>query len=149
MNPMQSIVWPGTLIYIHCSFFLVYASEQICLPHHTCPTALLLWSTYRPHITIQTSPKKNPTIFSRYSTYYCQICVRNIYASQMPHIQVSSCADMRHMSVYIHCMSLLQSTSWPQALEYIHFTLLTYAPEQICLSLPICVSNCTNVVLFM
>ena len=39
------------------------------------------------------------------------------------------------MSVYVPHMHSLQSTMWPETLVYIHFTLLAYAPQQMCLPL--------------
>ena len=49
----------------------------------------------------------------------------------MPHMQISSCAHETTMSVYMTHMNSLQSTVLPQALVYLHFTVLIYAPEQI------------------
>ena len=65
---------------------------------HTLPIALLLWSTQRPQITTHTSPKTS--INNRYSIHYCQICARYKYASQMPHILISSCVGIRQLYQY-------------------------------------------------
>ena len=50
---------------------------------------------------------------------------------------------MCQLSVYVHHMNPLQSAVQPEALLYIHLTLLVYCPEQICLSHQICMYNCT------
>ena len=45
-----------------CKYFLHYwlaPDKYVCHIPHTCPTALLLWSTYKSHITIYTSPENS------------------------------------------------------------------------------------------
>ena len=54
----------------------------------------------------------------------------------MPHIPICSCTDIRQLCQYISHMNSLQSIVWQWTLVYIHFTLLTYAAEQI--GLPHC-----------
>ena len=53
------------------------------------------------------------------------------------------------MPVYIPHTNSLKSIMWPKALVSIHFTLLAYAPEQICL--PHCTyrSHCTSPVVYI
>ena len=101
-------------------------NKYACDIVHICPTALILWPTCR-HILLYIQVQKT-TFHNRHSTNYRQICARHKYAPQMPHIQ---------------------SPAWPGALLYIYFTLLAYAPEQICLPYLICMSHCIKTVLYM
>ena len=58
INPMQSTMWPEALTYIYFTL-LAYTPEQYASNiTYICPTAMLLWYTYRPYITVHTSPKK-------------------------------------------------------------------------------------------
>ena len=50
----------------------------------------------------------------------------------MPHVPVCPHADMRQLCQYMFHVNSLQWTVWLGTLVYIHFTLLPYAPEQIC-----------------
>ena len=102
MSSMQSTFWSGTLIYIHFTFWHMLLNKCACDTGHIYPTALLLWSSYRPHITVYTSTKIETTMCNRYSKHYCQICVRNKYAPQMSHMQISSCSDVRQLCQYLH-----------------------------------------------
>ena len=52
MNSMQSTIWPQTLLYIHSHYWHMPPEQICCHIVHICATALLLWSTYRTHITI-------------------------------------------------------------------------------------------------
>ena len=85
-----STMCPGSLVYIH-SILLVY--EQICLPHaYICSTALLLWSTYKLHITAHKSQKKKQLqlLFSMLLPYMClhQLCPLNAtYMCKLLHLQ--------------------------------------------------------------
>ena len=47
---------------------------------------------------------------------------------------------MRQLSIYTH-MNSLWWTIWPEALVYIHSTLLAYRPEQVCLPYCTCMSH--------
>ena len=86
-------------------------------------------------------------------TCYCHICAK----TNMPlrchikwHMPNTLCADIRQWCQYIHIIwILLQSIMWPKALVCIHFTLLTYAPEQICLPHCTCMSHCTTTVAYI
>ena len=43
-------------------------NKHACDIVHISPTALLLWSTYRPNITVHTSPKQTtPEIIAKYA----------------------------------------------------------------------------------
>ena len=53
------------------------------------------------------------------------------------------------ITMLVYLTSTLQSTVWSGAQVYLHFTLLAYAPEQICLLHQTCMSHCTNTVLYM
>ena len=48
-------------------------------------------------------------------------------------MSISLCADIRQLPVCITYQNSLQSTMWTGTLIHIHFTLLAYAPEPICL----------------
>ena len=41
INSLQSTISQQTMLYIHFTLF-AYAPKQICLPHHTHPTALVI-----------------------------------------------------------------------------------------------------------
>ena len=41
---------------------MAHAPEQIYLTLHMCPTALLLWFTYKPHITVHTKTSATGTL---------------------------------------------------------------------------------------
>ena len=102
MNLMQSIMLPEALVYIQ-SKLLTYATEQISMPHCTiCSTALLLYSTYRFHITAhihQTSVNCNFNL-----PYYCTIWPSNKYAPQMPtdnaNAKILLCVSIREVCQY-------------------------------------------------
>ena len=53
------------------------------------------------------------------------------------------------MAVYIPHMNSLQSTLSPQALVYIQFKLLAYAPNHICLLHQTCMSHCSSNIVYM
>ena len=107
--------------YIHTFPIIgIYA----CDTAHICPTVLLLWPKYWCHITVHPSPKGTPHTISKYVPE-TNMPSNTIYIS---HILITSCAYMRPLSRYINHMNSLQSTIWPGALLYIHFTLLAYAP---------------------
>ena len=117
---------------------------------HIYPTALLLWFKYGTHITGHTSAKKKKQfaiapsyIIGKYG--HNQICLSN--TRYMPHMQVSSFADMRQLCQYIYLIwASVKSTVWPGALLYIYFTLLAYAPQHIWLLHCTYISHCTSVV---
>ena len=83
MNPLQSTMWPGTLIYIHF-ILLEFASEQICHTVHLCTIALPLSSTYRPHSTLHVGYKIINSI--SYGPCCHHISASNKYAPQIPYI---------------------------------------------------------------
>ena len=55
-----------------------------CHVTQVCPTALIMWSTYRVHITAHTSQKQQTATF----IYLCYIyiCANNKYVHQIPNI---------------------------------------------------------------
>ena len=53
------------------------------------------------------------------------------------------------MSIYMPHMTSMQSTIWPGTMVYIHFTLLPYATEQLCLSHCTCMSHYTFTVVYI
>ena len=53
------------------------------------------------------------------------------------------------MSLFIPHMISVQSIMWPGAMVYIHFTLLTYAPEQICQPHHTYMSHSTSTIVYI
>ena len=49
-----------------------------------------------------------------------------------------------YVSIYMQYINSVPSTMWPGALIYIYYTLLAYAPEQICLPYCTYMSHCTS-----
>ena len=73
MKSLQSTMWLGTLVYIHF-IILAFVPQQICLLHATHMfNALILLSTYWPHINVHTSSKK-PAYCIFQLTCYFHIC---------------------------------------------------------------------------
>ena len=92
---------------------------------HICPTALLLWSTYRPHITVHTSQK----ICNRYSINYCQICAWHNHGPQIPHI-CNTCQLVHALiwgnfvNIYIYTsyeLTIINSATRCTAIHVFHF----------------------------
>ena len=87
------------------------------------PTALLLWSTYRPHVTAHTSPKKKNNklqlSFTMLLPYMChlQICPSN--ATYALYVNFFMCIYETTVLVYMSRMNPVQSTIWPGELIYI------------------------------
>ena len=78
-NSMQSIMRPGALVYIHFTL-QTHVTEQICMPHYTCPTTLL----HKLHIqtshywTYQSKINK-----MQHLPYYCKnVCKKQICPSE-------------------------------------------------------------------
>ena len=61
------------------------------------------------------------------------MCQQQIGPSNVTYEKQFTCRYEATMSVYILHIKSLQSTLWPETLVYIHFTLLAYTLEQICL----------------
>ena len=91
--------------------------------------------TYLPIATrIQSSATASSHIIAKYVPE--QICPLNVtYANYF------MCTYKALSSVYILHMNSIQSIMWPKALIYINFTLLAYAPKQICMLHHICMSH--------
>ena len=88
---------------IHHFTLLAYAPEPTCPISDIHPTALLLFSTHRPHITAYTSPKiKLQLLITRLLPYmwYQKICPSN--TTYIPHIPASSCAYIRQLCMFIY-----------------------------------------------
>ena len=67
----------------------------------------------------------------------------------MLHMLITSCADTKQLCLYIPYMNSPQSIISQKALVYMYVTLFAYAPEQIYLSYNICMSHCTNTVVYL
>ena len=80
---------------------------------------------------------------------WVSVCMSVSVMHEPPCMFVNMQLDMPEISIYasIHINSM-QSAVWPEALAYIHFTLLTYVPEQICLLHCTYLSNCTTTVFY-
>ena len=86
--------------YIHFTL-LAYALEPICLPHQTC---LSHCTSKRLHIDpnlLHIQVKQNNKL-QLYLSRYKHMCASNKYASQMPHMPITSCAGIRQLWQYIY-----------------------------------------------
>ena len=84
-----------------------------------------------------------------YLPCYYHICVINKYALQRQYILTIHVQIRDNYVVYIPHMNSLQSTMSPGTLIYIHFTLLAYAPKQICLLNHTHMSHFTTTVVYI
>ena len=144
MNLLPSAMWQGTLVYIHFTL-LAYAPKQICLPH--C-TYMFHWTATVVYIDYRVVHKK----CNFYLPCYCHICASNKHAPQMPYIcHMCKLVYVWVWDKYINIYTSYDPTAtmWPGTLVYIHFILLTYVPEQICLPHTICKSHCTTTVVYI
>ena len=150
-NSLQSIIWPKVLLYIHFTL-LAYAPEQIYLPHHTyrshCTNTLGLWTL---HSTAHISKKKQTATFNYQAITICLSTPNmplkcHIYATCTNYFM---CRNERTMSVYIPHMNSQQLIMWPKALVCIHFNILVYAPEEICMLHCRYMSHCTSSVVYI
>ena len=86
---------------------------------HVCPTALILYSTCRPHITAPTRKKLKLFIYPDITN--------KKYIPQMLHMPITTCAHMRQLSVYLphmnHCINNITTNTG----IYIFHTLLAHA----------------------
>ena len=73
--------------------------------------------------------------------HYYQICNRNKYATQVPHIYHK--CQLVHEQIWEKHLSIYTSSTRT------HFTLLAYTPQQICLSHHICMTQYINNAVFM
>ena len=113
----------------HRAIILNWHIEQTGLPICTKiqPTA-----TASSHINAKYMPETNIPSNARY----------------MPQIPISTFQILdNNVSILPHINSLL-STIQPEALPYIHLTLLAYVPQQICLPHLICMSHCNSTVVY-
>ena len=90
---------------------------------------------------------QNTTNYNSHFTYYCQICPSN--ATYMINIQIRSHVIWENYVSMSTSYDFIAINNKPEALVYMHFTLLTYAPEQICLPHCKCTSHCTTTVVYM
>ena len=135
---------------IHTSHYChMPLNKYTCDIAHICPTALILWSTFRPLSTVHTSPPKT----------VCNILWEIIAKYDRETNVPSNAIDMSHMqrvhmqiqdnyyTIYTY-MDLMQSTVWPGALLYIishywHMPLNKYACQMSC------ISHCMKTVFYM
>ena len=142
MNSLQSTILPGTGINDICPWTYMPAMLHRNVPlHYYC-------SLHVNSISLHIQVWKNFMAISIYmllpSIYQQQIWPSNV--TYMLYVQISPSADMRHMPVYTSHMNSIQSTVLPGALVYIYFTLLQYAPEQICLPYCTCITHMSTLV---
>ena len=121
MKPMQSLMLPETQIYTHC-ILLTYVLICTYDIAHLCPTGLLL---ERPHITDHANPIKQQS-----ATGVPPIIARYVPETICPEYQLLHVTHETTMPVYVPHMNSLQLSVYPEALIYIHFTLLKICPEQ-------------------
>ena len=116
------------LAYIHFTL-LECTIKQTCLPHCTCMlhcTATVLY--------IEISHSSN--IIKKcnfYLSHYCYTCATKIYIVCL------------YICLWTHCGLQCDQEHW----YLIHFTLLSYAPEYICLPHCTCMSHSTTTLLFL
>ena len=83
MNSLQSIMWPGPMVYIYFAV-LLHASEWICLPHYT----------YMSHYTTATFIYHNAAKMCQKQTYPSNV----IY---MPHAKITWCESVgKYANIY-------------------------------------------------
>ena len=97
MISLQSIMSSQPLIYIS-QYWHMPMNKYAYNTTHVCPTALIMYSTYRNCITAHTIHKK----LQLYLQCYCQICTSNIYAPQMTQMPIISYADLRQLCQHIY-----------------------------------------------
>ena len=98
---------------------------------HRCPTALLLWSTYRPHIPGYTDSKENSILQILITMLFPYLCQKQISPSYATHTNYSLCI-YKIMSVYVPDMNSTTINNVTTSTSIHTFTLLACAPEQIC-----------------
>ena len=105
-----------------------------CPIAHIYTAALTQCSKFRCYITANINKKKprKLQIFTVMLLPY--ICLQQICPSNSTYANYFMCRYETTMSVYVPHMNSLQSIMLPEALEYVYFTLMVYAHEQICLS---------------
>ena len=107
----------------------IYSWTSMPTTLHTYVPLHCYYSLHRPNITAYTSTKNATFIIHAIAIY--TVYANNKYNSQMPHItSYFMCKYETTMSVCMPHINSLQSTIWPDALVYIHFTLLAYAPNK-------------------
>ena len=147
VNPMKSTMWPGTQMYLYFTLLANAPPKYACNCAHICSTALLLWLTYRPYITVHTCPKINnlqQTLHGLLPNMY----QKQIYPSNATYANYFMCTYQTTMSAPIPHMNLLHATVWAEALLYLH-NISHYwhmHPKQICLPHLIHMSHCTNTI---
>ena len=115
----------ATLMQLWSTQPLCFRFQHFCTYTKIQPTA-----TNTLHIIAKFVPKQNMPSNAKYANYFM-------------------CRYHTTVSVCIPSINSMQSTLSPQALVYLHFILLAYAPEQICLSHCACTSHCTHNVVYM
>ena len=124
--------------------------EQICLPHYTCPTALLLCSTYRSHITAHTSKKINPQEVATFSYLVIAIYLPTTnmplkcHIYQLLHVQIS---DNNISKCASHELTALNNVMRNTGIHTYH-TIGT-CPEQICLPHHTYMPHCTTTAVYI
>ena len=112
INLPQSKMWPAALIYIHFTLSASAMNKYACHIVYLCPTALVLQSTYRAHITAYIIKKKQTAIIIGHAT--------PIYVP----------TTNRALKCHIFFIWTQYNQQWPQTLIEIYFTLLTYGPDK-------------------
>ena len=71
---------------------------------------------------------QNTTKCNVYLTCYCHVCASNIYAPQMPHMQISICADMSQLCQYIGLIAAKCNQQCDQDHWYTHISHYWHMP---------------------
>ena len=148
LNAINSIT--TALVYFHFIILAYALNKYVFDTACVHPNAWIRYSMCRPHITAHKSKKKTTKSNFIYHTLTIHVSATNmsfkcysyaIYAKYFMHRYETT------MSEYIPNTNSVQSIMWPEALVYIHYTLLAYALEQIYLPYCTYMSHCTcNVV---
>ena len=100
---------------------------------------------YIPNILQMCAKENQLQVFTLHAIAMCGPAIKiplkcNVHAT---YVNYFMCRCETSMSVYIPHMNWLKSILWPEVLVYIHFTILPYAPEQICLPIAhVCPTAC-------
>ena len=129
-----SYVFTSINCYTHIwHYWHITLNKYTCHTTHLCPTALILYSRSRPHITAHTSQNKQET-----ATFINHAIIIYVPTTKMPlkcHINARCatyfmCTYETTMSVYKVHINSMQSIMWPEALVYIYFTLHIYTSNK-------------------
>ena len=148
LNAISNITKSTSIHKFHCC----HLPLNIYVFHimHVCFTALILYSKCRLDITTCTCQRQyTALLFTMLKPYICQQQKLPSNAIYMPHMPITSCANMGQLRQYIyplwaHCNQQCDQVHW----YTLHSTSLVYALEQICLPHWTCMFHCTSTTVY-